>query len=50
MIYYIENLDTRFDKVKIKDFRKKFMRSCDGNSTDRILRYIFDKDKSEQKI
>ncbi len=48
MIHYIENLDTQFDKEKIKDFRYKFMRSCDGKSTDRILKYIFDKDKKEQ--
>ena len=48
MIYYIENLDTRFDKEKIKDFRYKFMRSCDGKSTEKILQYIFDKDKNRE--
>ncbi len=37
MIDYIKNLDTRFDRQKVKDFRYKFMRSCDGNSTKRIL-------------
>lgn len=37
MIDYIKNLDERFDKQKVIDFRYKFMRSCDGNSTKRIL-------------
>ena len=37
MIDYIKNLDTRFDKQRVKDFRYKFMRSCDGHSTERIL-------------
>ena len=38
MIDYIKNIDTRFDKQKVKDFRYKFMRSCDGHSTERILK------------
>lgn len=37
MIDYIQNLDTRFDKQQIIDFKYKFMRSCDGHATDRIL-------------
>lgn len=37
IIDYIENLDARFDKEKMHDFREKFMRSCDGHSTERIL-------------
>ncbi len=40
MIEYIENIDTLFDKKKVQDFRYKFMRSCDGNSTKRILENI----------
>lgn len=42
MIDYIKNIDTRFDKKAIQDFRYKFMRSCDGHSTQRILEYTFD--------
>ena len=42
IIDYIENIDTRFDKKAIQDFKYKFMRSCDGHSTQRILEYVFD--------
>lgn len=42
MIDYIKNIDERFDKQAIKDFRNKFMSSCDGNATQRILEYSFD--------
>lgn len=44
MINYIKNLDTEFDIQKVKDFRYKFMRSCDGNSTKRILEEIIGED------
>ncbi len=37
IIDYIQNLDTKFDKEKMHAFREKFMRSCDGHSTERIL-------------
>ncbi len=37
IIEYIKNIDERFDKQKIIDFRDKFMSSCDGNSTKRII-------------
>lgn len=40
MLDYIKNIDTRFDKQRVKDFRYKFMRSCDGNSTQRILETV----------
>lgn len=42
MIEYIQNLDTAFDKKAIQDFRYKFMRSCDGHSTQRIIDHIFE--------
>lgn len=48
MIDYIKNLDTRFDKQRVKDFRYKFMRSCDGNSTGRILDEVFGKSDLEK--
>lgn len=44
MIDYIKNIDTRFDKQKIKDFRDKFMSSCDGHATDRILEDLLGKE------
>lgn len=40
MLDYIKNLDTRFDKQKVIDFKYKFMRSCDGHATERILRMV----------
>ncbi len=42
MIDYIKNIDTRFDKKAVQDFKYKFMRSCDGNATQRILDRMFD--------
>lgn len=48
MIDYIKNIDTRFDKQRVKDFRYKFMRSCDGKSTERILETVIGKEILEQ--
>lgn len=42
MIDYIQHIDERFDKKAIQDFRYKFMRSCDGHATQRIIDTIFD--------
>lgn len=47
MIDYIKNLDTQFDKQRVKDFRFKFMRSCDGHSTQRILEEMMGKQELE---
>lgn len=49
MIDYIKNIETRFDKQAIKDFRYKFMRSCDGHSTQRILEHCFDDLEAHKK-
>lgn len=49
MIDYIQNIDTRFDKKAIQDFRYKFMRSCDGQATQRILESQFDDLESHRK-
>ena len=43
MIDYIQNLDTRFNKKEVADFRYKFMRSCDGHATERILEMVMGK-------
>ncbi len=37
IIDYIVNIDERFDVQVVKDFRKKFMSSCDGHATERII-------------
>lgn len=41
MIDYIQHIDERFDRQAVKDFRYRFMRSCDGHSTDRIMKLVF---------
>lgn len=41
IINYIKNIDTMFDKQKIIDFKNKFMCSCDGHATERILKLTF---------
>jgi CDP-ribitol ribitolphosphotransferase len=48
MIDYIKNLDVRFDKQEILDFKQKFMCSCDGHATERILDYVGVKKKPIQ--
>jgi CDP-ribitol ribitolphosphotransferase len=40
MIDYIEHIDERFNKQEVIDFKNKFMCSCDGHSTERILEWI----------
>ncbi len=41
MIEYISDVDNRFDKQQVIDFREKFMSSCDGHSTERIMDMVF---------
>lgn len=41
MIEYIRNIDERFDKQKVIDFREKFMSACDGHATERIIDLVF---------
>lgn len=40
MIDYIQNIDERFDKQEVIDFKNKFMCCCDGRSSERILQLI----------
>lgn len=40
IINYIQNIDERFDKEKVKRFKEKFMSACDGHATQRIMDYI----------
>lgn len=37
LINSIKNIDTQFDKQKVIDFKEKFMGSCDGHATERII-------------
>ncbi|MDO4308248.1 MAG: CDP-glycerol glycerophosphotransferase family protein [Eubacteriales bacterium] len=43
MIEYIQNLDERFDKQRVIDFKNKFMSACDGHATERIIHMVFGK-------
>ena len=49
MLDYILHLDTRFDKQQVIDFKYKFMRSCDGHATERILDMVMGEQKSAKK-
>ncbi len=41
IVSYIKDIDNRFDKKKVTDFRDKFMSACDGKATDRIMNMVF---------
>lgn len=49
MIDYIKNIDTRFDKEAVRKFKDKFMRSCDGHATERIIQTVFDNPEGHRK-
>lgn len=40
IIRYVRNIDTEFDKDAVDRFRDRFMSSCDGHATQRILETI----------
>lgn len=46
MIDYIQNLDTRFDRQQVIDFKEKFMSACDGHATERILDMVLNGGKT----
>ncbi len=41
IIDYISDIDNKFDKQEVIDFRNKFMSSCDGHATERIIKKVF---------
>ena len=41
VIDYIKHIDERFDKARVHAFREKFMSSCDGHATERIMQDAF---------
>ena len=49
MIDYIKNIDTRFDKEAVRKFKDKFMRSCDGHATERIIATVFENPEAHRK-
>lgn len=51
MIDYIKHIDEKFDREQVKAFREKFMSSCDGHATERIMDLMFgQKSLKEHKI
>ncbi len=49
MLDYITHIDERFDKAKVKAFREKYMASCDGHATERIIREFFEESIEKYK-
>ena len=41
IIDYISDIDKKFDKQRVIDFKQRFMCACDGHATERILRLTF---------
>lgn len=41
MLEYIKNINKKFDKQKVIDFRDKYMSACDGHATERIMKLVF---------
>ena len=48
MIDYIRHIDTLFDREAVHAFRERFMSSCDGHATERILETAFGKERLEE--
>lgn len=40
IIDFVQNVDERFDRQLVRDFKERFMRNCDGHSTERIVNLI----------
>lgn len=49
MVDYIKHIDTRFEKDKVVAFKKKFMESCDGHATERIMDMVFGENLQQYK-
>lgn len=47
IIDFIQHIEERFDKKRVQEFRKKFMSSCDGHSTERIMKTFFGEELSK---
>lgn len=40
IIDFVQNVDSRFDRRLVHEFKERFMRNCDGHSTERIVALI----------
>lgn len=49
VVDWIEHISERFDAQEIDAFRRKFMGSCDGRSTDRVYRWLVDETRQPQE-
>ena len=49
IIDYIRHLDTRFDQAQVHAFKEKFMSSCDGHATDRIMALVYAETRNKRK-
>ena len=41
IIDFIRHIEARFDRDRVRQFRKRFMSACDGHATQRILELVF---------
>ncbi|MGN1417908.1 MAG: CDP-glycerol glycerophosphotransferase family protein [Acutalibacteraceae bacterium] len=48
IVDYIKNIDENFDKKRVHDFREKFMSSCDGHATQRIIETVMSEEEREK--
>ena len=44
IVDYIVRIDECFDAKRVEEFKQKFMASCDGRATERIIRTVFGED------
>ena len=49
IIDYIRHLDVRFDQAQVHAFKEKFMSSCDGHATDRIMALVYAETRNKRK-
>ena len=49
IIDYIRHLDARFVQAQVHAFKEKFMSSCDGHATDRIMALVYAETKNKRK-
>ena len=49
IIDYIRHLDARFDQAQVHAFKEKFMSSCDGHATDRIMELVYAETRNKRK-
>lgn len=50
IIDYIRHLDARFDQAQVHAFKEKFMSSCDGHATDRIMALVLNSANRSRRI